>query len=305
MEGQLDAPASAPVVEFNRCAADRCDEPATTRFEARPLCVTHFIQCSISEMESRNRDLQGELWNPSAITVFRELLASCSAQAREVLDSQESSPSSDKDRLLGLLLLISQLSQRLRRSPRVSKSVVVWLRREDPTQTWEEETWTSSISRHGAGLTCRHRVEPGQTVFLCRKDKGGRARARIVYSHFDSAGDRQIGVELLDREDFWEASEIADLKEAKPPAAVQPDTPAHSDFPATAKIRADVEIHVGSRTTRYNNVAFEVTSQKGEARLSGAIPDSLADLKIDPAILSSLGAGGEPVRIEITLRKKR
>ncbi|HLV96262.1 MAG TPA: hypothetical protein VKS44_13810 [Candidatus Acidoferrales bacterium] len=304
MEGQLDTPASTPVVEFNRCSADACAEPATTRFEARPLCVAHFIQCSMSAMEARNRELQSELWDPSAITVFRELLASCSARAKELLDSQETSPSPAKDRLLGLLLLISQLSQRLRRSPRFSKSVVVWLRREDPTQTWEEEAWTSSISRHGAGLTCRHRVEPGQTVFLCRKDKGGRARARIVYSHFDSAGDRQIGVELLDRDDFWEASELADLKETAPTATVQPDAPTRRDSPS-ATIRADVEIHVGSRTTRYNNVAFEVTSEKSEARLFGTIPDSLADLKIDPALLASLGAGDAPVRIEIALRKKR
>jgi hypothetical protein len=303
MEGQVDTPASTPVVEFNRCSAEACAEPAMTRFEARPLCVAHFIQQSMSEVESRSRELQSELWNPSAITVFRELLAGCSAQAKELLDSPETSPA--KDRLLNLLLLISQLSQRLRRSPRVSKSVVVWLRREDPTQTWEEEAWTSSISRHGAGLTCRHRVEPGQTVFLCRKDKGGRARARIVYSHFDSAGDRQIGVELLDREDFWEASELADIKGVAPAATVQPDAPVRQDSPSSAKIRADVEIHVGSRTTRYSDVAFEVTSQKNEARLSGTIPDSLADLKIDSALLGSLGAGDAPVRIEIALRKTR
>jgi hypothetical protein len=304
MEGQLDTSASTPAVDFKRCSVEACAEPATTQFEARPLCVAHFVQHSVGAMEARNRDLQGELSNPAAIAVFRELLASCSAQAKELLDSQESSPAPARDRLAGLLLLISEMSQRLRRSPRVSKSVVVWLRREDPAQTWEEEAWTSSISRHGAGLTCRHRVEPGQTVFLCRKDKGGRARARIVYSHFDSAGDRQIGLELLDRDDFWDASELGYLKETDAgPDPAGPRLPEGSS-PSTT-IRADVEIHVGNRTTRYNSVKFELSSQKNEARLSGTIPDSLVDLKIDPAVLASVGEGNAPIRIEIALRKRR
>jgi hypothetical protein len=304
MEGQLGTPAHTPVVEFKRCSVEACAEPATTQFEAQPFCVGHFVQHSVAVMESRDRELRSELWNPAAIGVFRELLASCSAQAKELLDSQESSPTPGRDRLVGLLLLISEMSHRLRRSPRVSKSVVVWLRREDPTQTWEEETWTSSISRHGAGLTCRHRVEPGQTVFLCRKDKGGRARARIVYSHFDSAGDRQIGVELLDRDDFWDASELGRLKETAV-GTNHAGPPLHQNSSPSATIRADVEIHVGNRTTRYNSVKFELTSQKNEARLSGTIPDSLADLKIDPAVLTSLGESNVPIRIEIALKKRK
>jgi hypothetical protein len=303
MQGQVDASAATPIVEYKRCSADSCAEHATAEFQARPLCLTHFVRESASEIESRNRQLQGAPWNTAAVAVFRELLANCSTQARELLDSQELSPSPLKDQLLNLLLLTSQMSQRLRRSPRVSKSVLVWLRREDPGQTWEEETWTCSISRHGAGLACRHRVETGQTVYLCRKDKGGRARARIVYSHFDAAGDRQIGIELLDREDFWDAPELERAQEAVKESANQrvPESP-----PSSATIRADLEIHVGSRTTRYNNVAFEVTTQESEARLSGTIPDTLSDLKIDPASLRALSADSKaPVRIELTWRKKK
>ena len=39
---------------------------------------------------------------------------------------------------------------------------------------------------------------------VCRSDKGFRAQARVVYSHLDAEGRRHIGVELLDREDFWD-----------------------------------------------------------------------------------------------------
>jgi hypothetical protein len=41
-------------------------------------------------------------------------------------------------------------------------------------------------------------------VILTRKDKGGRASARVIYSRIDSEGQRQIGVELVDRDDFWD-----------------------------------------------------------------------------------------------------
>jgi len=41
------------------------------------------------------------------------------------------------------------------------------------------------------------------TLVLTRKDKGGRAAARVVYSRMDSEGNRQVGVELVDRDDFW------------------------------------------------------------------------------------------------------
>jgi hypothetical protein len=52
---------------------------------------------------------------------------------------------------------------------------------------------------------CRHPVETGGTVILTRKDKGGsRATARVVYSRMDSEGQRQVGVELVDRDDFWD-----------------------------------------------------------------------------------------------------
>ncbi len=106
--------------------------------------------------------------------------------------------------ILDFLLRMSQLSQRIRRSPRTTSSVAVWLRREDPHQTWHEETWTVSVSRHGAALLCRRPVEKGGTVVLCRKDKGSRAEAQVVYSLRDSEGRKQIGVQFRDPINFWD-----------------------------------------------------------------------------------------------------
>ncbi len=86
----------------------------------------------------------------------------------------------------------------------MAMAVPVWLRREDPRRTWEEDTWTTTLSRHGAGFVCRHPVDTGGMVVLTRKDKGGRVEARVVYSRLDSEGRRQIGIELIGRDDFWD-----------------------------------------------------------------------------------------------------
>ncbi|HXN71813.1 MAG TPA: PilZ domain-containing protein [Candidatus Acidoferrales bacterium] len=125
-------------------------------------------------------------------------------QVQKLSDVEQVPGAPTKSQLLEFLLRASQLSKRLRRSPRLSSTVPVWLRREDPSRTWEEETWTVTVSKHGAGLVCRHPVEAGGKVVLCRRDKGSRAQARVVYCRYDGDGRRQIGVELLDRDDFWD-----------------------------------------------------------------------------------------------------
>jgi hypothetical protein len=107
---------------------------------------------------------------------------------------------------------VSQSGQRLRRSPRMSSSVPIFLRREDSGRTWEEETWTITVSQHGASLVCRHPVETGGALVLSRRDRANRVQARVVYCRYNSEGWREIGVELLDRDDFWGLSQAARMQ---------------------------------------------------------------------------------------------
>ncbi|MFZ0038452.1 MAG: hypothetical protein WAK91_13570 [Candidatus Acidiferrales bacterium] len=174
--------------------------------ESKPLCVEHFLTFSIAELESRSRKLKDESFESSETTAFRDLVSSCAQQAHRLSEDERNADTRIKARLLDILLRASQLGQSLRRGPRVESAVSVYVRREESGRTWEEETWTSTLSLHGAGLVCRHLVEKGGMVILCRKDKGERARARVVYCHYDGQGRRQIGVEFLDRPDFWDFS---------------------------------------------------------------------------------------------------
>jgi PilZ domain len=202
------------------CAAASCNATAAIDFAGRSLCLEHFLPASIAEIESRNERLRNLPFDSAATEALRTFIANCAQQGETLAANavaqrvdkllEQSAENSRftraqmKTTVLNFLLRLSQLSQRIRRSPRTASSISVWLRREDPHQTWHEETWTVSVSRHGAALLCRRPVEKGGTVVLCRKDKGSRAEAQVVYSLRDAEGRKQIGVQFNDPINFWD-----------------------------------------------------------------------------------------------------
>jgi hypothetical protein len=194
------------------CAAASCNITAAIDFAGRSLCLEHFLPACITEIESRNERLRNLPFDPAATEALKSFIATCTQQAETLAANLTEHlaadarriPSQTKTSILDFLLRLSQLSQRIRRSPRTVSSIAVWLRREDPHQTWHEETWTVSTSRHGAALLCRRPVEKGGTVVLCRKDKGSRAEAQVVYSLRDAEGRKQIGIQFNDPINFWD-----------------------------------------------------------------------------------------------------
>jgi hypothetical protein len=198
------------------CAGASCNASAAIDFDGRSLCLDHFLPACIHELESRNARLRNLPFDAAATEEFKAFVTNCAQQAEKLAEKlvEKSADKLNEDArlsraqaktsLLEFLLRISQLTQQIRRSPRFTSSIAVWLRREDPHQTWHEETWTVSTSRHGAALLCRRPVEKGGTVVLCRKDKGSRATAQVVYSRRDSEGRKQIGIQFCDPINFWD-----------------------------------------------------------------------------------------------------
>jgi hypothetical protein len=205
MQGQIGiSPEVRLVLEQNECATDFCHEIAAIDFAGQPMCIEHFLPTCMSELESRSARLRELSFEPTATAAFKDLMATCTRQAEQLVADARFAQAPAKTGLLDFLLRVSQLSQRIRRSPRTNSAVPVWLRREDPYSTWQEETWTVSLSRHGAGLICHRPVQKGGTLVLCRKDKGCRAEATVVYTMRDAEGRKQIGVQFRDRTDFWD-----------------------------------------------------------------------------------------------------
>jgi hypothetical protein len=66
-------------------------------------------------------------------------------------------------------------------------------------------------------------------------------------------------------------------------------------------LNADLEIQFAGHTARYKQVPFQLTRQGNETRITGTIPATLADFKIDPPSLLTLPVKNEiPIRVEMT-----
>jgi hypothetical protein len=66
-------------------------------------------------------------------------------------------------------------------------------------------------------------------------------------------------------------------------------------------IQADLEIQFAGQTAQYKQVSFQLVTQGNQIRITGTIPATLTDFKIDPPTLLTLPVKNEiPVRVDLT-----
>jgi hypothetical protein len=71
----------------------------------------------------------------------------------------------------------------------------------------------------------------------------------------------------------------------------------------SASINADLEIQFAGQTAQYKQVPFKLVKQGGETHITGTIPATLADFKIDPPSLLTMPVKNDiPVRVDMTWR---
>jgi len=69
----------------------------------------------------------------------------------------------------------------------------------------------------------------------------------------------------------------------------------------SATVKADLEVQFAGQTAQFKQVSFELVKQGNETRLTGTIPATLADFKIDPPSLLTLPVKNDiPIRVEMT-----
>jgi hypothetical protein len=74
----------------------------------------------------------------------------------------------------------------------------------------------------------------------------------------------------------------------------------------SATIHADLEVQFAGQTAKYDQLAFQQTTQGNETRISGTIPATLTDFKIDPPSLLTVAVKNEiPVRVEMTWQRQK
>jgi len=70
---------------------------------------------------------------------------------------------------------------------------------------------------------------------------------------------------------------------------------------ASAAIHADLEIQFAGQSVTYRRVPLQIENEGKEVRVSGTIPATLADFKIEPPSLLSIAVKNEiPVHVETT-----
>jgi hypothetical protein len=78
------------------------------------------------------------------------------------------------------------------------------------------------------------------------------------------------------------------------------------DASASTTIHADLEVQFAGQTAKYKQVLFEQAKQGNETKISGIIPATLSDFKIDPPSLLTIAVKNEiPVRVDMTWRREK
>jgi hypothetical protein len=72
---------------------------------------------------------------------------------------------------------------------------------------------------------------------------------------------------------------------------------------ASTTIQADLEVQFAGQTAQYKQVSFQLVTQGNQIRITGTIPATLTDFKIEPPTLLTLPVKNEmPVRVDLTWR---
>ena len=74
---------------------------------------------------------------------------------------------------------------------------------------------------------------------------------------------------------------------------------------AEITVKADLEVQFAGQTAHYKQVPFQIHRQGSETSISGTIPTTLSDFKIEPPTLLAMPVKNEiPVRVEMTWRSQ-
>ena len=71
----------------------------------------------------------------------------------------------------------------------------------------------------------------------------------------------------------------------------------------SSTVNADLEIQFAGQTAQYKQVTFQLVTEGNQIRITGTIPATLTDFKIEPPTLLTVPVKNEiPVRVEMTWR---
>ncbi len=186
------------------CAIPGCERPSAAELETRALCRSHFIAHCYDLFDKYSHWLEENRFRDTNLELVRRFLCQCTQQATEISHKAADLDNLERARLLDVLLRAAEMGKLLRRSPRKVVSIAVRLSSEKLGRSWEENTKTHVISRHGAAVSCTHSVEAGDQLVLSRLDRDASVRARVVWRQGMAGAACELGLEFLHSDNFWD-----------------------------------------------------------------------------------------------------
>jgi len=192
------------MTETAGCIAQDCASPAVCRLQRGAYCRGHFISACYERMDEYARQVQERRLRDAATDILREFLSECSRQAVELAESAADLDNLERARLLDILLRATDLSQYLRRSPRLAAIHPIRLRSDKLGRVWEQDTRTRVLSRYGALVEVRQAVENDDVLTLEWPERNKQARVRVAWVNPRGPNQFAIGLEFIDVDNFWE-----------------------------------------------------------------------------------------------------
>jgi len=191
------------MMNVDHCAVQGCGQTAETVIDGQALCRAHFISHCYAQLERFEEMQKTHRLNMPDAEAVRRFINQSSRQADEIEHTTKDLGNLERARLLHIILWANEVGSFLRRSPRKVASIPVRVSCDKLGSTWEEETHTVLLSRHGASLRCAHSAKPGEPIQLVRLDTGQRVLGQVAWQRSADSDGIRIGVEFVDCDNFW------------------------------------------------------------------------------------------------------
>ena len=191
------------MVQQSTCHITGCTDPACSRMDGKALCCEHFLAYCYDNLDNYQRQIREQTYRDATVEAMRRFLLHCTREAIDLAHGPDPLENLQRARLLDILMRASDMTRHLRRSPRKEMAIPLTIRCEKLGHQWEEEAQTRVVSRFGALLHAQHQVETGDLLFVARRDEDRQTRARVAWAQQDDQGGTELGIELLNCDNFW------------------------------------------------------------------------------------------------------
>jgi len=185
------------------CASPGCSIGGEATLDGRRLCRDHFYETAARILDEHRACMQridpvGE--NRTRILNFASELIS---ETTILVASAKFLRQEQRDKYLELSLSATELYKRVQRDPRIARNMPILISRETESAGSQELTNTVNVSKRGACIATNGIWKSGESISIQRPHSQMRALARVVWVKKSEPSQFLMGLEILDKEDFW------------------------------------------------------------------------------------------------------